>query len=199
MPISLKTTTGKILASAALIGTAAAVAGLGTYGSFTATTSASSVVNTGNVSLALGGTNNLAVPAVGLLPGDKIERLVTLSNNGDQDFSGVTFTSAATGTPNLMTTDALKGLQVTIESCPTGWVGNAAPYTCANPAVTILAARPIIGAALPLNALNSAANGKSDNLKVTIALPAAADNNFQGLKSAVNFTFDAIQRGGVTK
>ena len=35
MAISLKTTSGKILASVALVGTAAAVAGMGTYGAFT--------------------------------------------------------------------------------------------------------------------------------------------------------------------
>ena len=72
MAISLKTTSGKILASVALVGTAAAVAGMGTYGAFTSSTSASQAVTAGTVTIALGApgpANTLNVPVAGLLPG----------------------------------------------------------------------------------------------------------------------------------
>ncbi|WP_231497369.1 SipW-dependent-type signal peptide-containing protein [Arthrobacter sp. MA-N2] len=53
MGLNLKTTTGKVIASLALVGTAAGVAGLGTYGAFTSSTSASNTVASGIVNIAL--------------------------------------------------------------------------------------------------------------------------------------------------
>ena len=54
MRIGLTTTGGKILASTVLVGAAASVAGLGTFGTFTSTTAASAAVASGTVRIALG-------------------------------------------------------------------------------------------------------------------------------------------------
>lgn len=54
MGISMKTTSGKILASVAPVGTAAAVAGMGTYGGFTSSTTADQQVTAGIVTIDLG-------------------------------------------------------------------------------------------------------------------------------------------------
>src|SRR5690349_7040550 len=71
MGISMKSTSGKILASVALVGTAPAVAGMGTYGAFTSTTSASQTTTAGTTVIALGSgsANTLNVGVAGLLPG----------------------------------------------------------------------------------------------------------------------------------
>lgn len=196
----LQSTTAKVLASLALVGSAAAVAGLGTYGGFTSSTAASAAVNAGVMSIGLGGpggVNNLGVAAEGLLPGDKMERLVTLVNDGTTDLGSVTLsTTASVG--SALTTDTVKGLQLSVQSCPVAWSGAAAPYTCNGVPATVLAATPIVGVN-QLSALTSLTNGKSDHLKVTAALPSTADNSFQGLRSALNFQFDSTQRAAATK
>lgn len=196
MAISLKTTSGKILASAALLGTAAAVAGMGTFGGFTSTTSASTAVDMATTVIGLGGHNaedGLSIGATGLLPGDRAERIVTLSNLGTSDLGSVTLSSTP-AVANALSTDKTNGLNLTVESCATAWTATAtAGFSCAPGAVQILTGLPIAGSST-LGNISSLAAGKSDNLKITVALPKTADNAFQGLKNSIDFTFDATQR-----
>ncbi len=202
MAISLKTTSGKILASVALVGTAAAVAGMGTYGAFTSSTSASQAVTAGTVTIALGApgpANTLNVPVAGLLPGDKVEKLVTLANTGNSDLNNVTLTTSAGATGSLLTTDVTNGLQLTIENCSVAWTGATAPYNCAGTKTTVLASGPVIAANKALNNLTSLASTKTDNLKVTTAFPATANNDFQGATSTIAFAFTGTQRTETTK
>ncbi|WP_028280144.1 TasA family protein [Arthrobacter sp. H5] len=201
MGISLKSTSGKVLASVVLVGVAASVAGLGTYGSFTSTTSASEVVTAGTVQIALGtvGTaaNRLNVAAAGIVPGDTIQRAATLSNTGNQGFASVSLTTSPTVSSKL-NTDAILGLQLQVDACSLPWTETgtapAYTYTCTGTTSTVLAQRAVVGANLPLANLTSLATGKTDNLRVTLSLPAAADNTFQGLSSTVAFDFTATQR-----
>jgi spore coat-associated protein N len=206
MGLNLKTTTGKVVASLALVGTAAAVAGLGTYGAFTSSTSASSNVGSGTVNIALGASgtaaNRLSVAASGLVPGDSVQRAVTLSNAaGNQGLSGITLTTTATTSSRLDTVAAM-GLQLTIESCPVAWTESgtspAYTYTCTG-ATTVLASRPVIGANLPLTGLTSTAAGQTDNLRVTLSLPVTADNSMQTQNSAIDLSFTGTQRTGTAK
>jgi predicted ribosomally synthesized peptide with SipW-like signal peptide len=202
MGISLKTTTGKIIASVALVGTAAGVAGLGTYGAFTSTTSANQSVASGSVAIALaapGATNTLNVAVTDVVPGDKVERLATLSNTGTSDLNNVTLSTTATAS-SLLTTDGTNGLQLTIENCSTPWAGTAGAYTCGGNKTTVLAAGPVItGTAKTLTLPTSLTAGATDNLKVITSLPASADNTFQGLTSTVAFSFTGTQRTATTK
>ncbi len=205
--INMKSTSGKVLASVALLGVAASVAGLGTYGSFTSTTSASETVTAGSVKVELGAAgsaaNRLNVTAANIVPGDTIQRAVTLSNTGNQNFGGVTLSTTATAV-NLLTTDALNGLQVTVDTCSVPWTeAGTAPaytYTCVGgTTTTVVPTRQIIGANLPLNGLTSMTTGKADNLRVTTTLPVSADNNFQNLTNTVSFDFLATQRAGTSR
>jgi spore coat-associated protein N len=202
MGISMKTTSGKILASVALVGTAAAVAGMGTYGAFTSTTNASQAVAAGNVTIALadaGATNTLNVPVTDLLPGDKVERLATLANTGTSNLNNVTLNTAAT-VPSALTTDQTNGLQLSIENCSSPWAGTAGAYTCAGTKTTVLASGPVITTTAKTLTLPTALTaGATDNLKVITTLPATADNGFQKLTSTVGFTFTATQRTATTK
>jgi spore coat-associated protein N len=198
MGISMTSTSGKILASVALVGTAAAVAGMGTYGAFTSTTNASQEVKAGTVVVELGGTvNTLSNPIAGLLPGDSVEKFVTLKNSGESDFNAVTLTTTA-ATGSLLTSDVQNGLQFTVEACSTEWVvvSNGAD-TCAG-SRTVVATTPILG----INVLTAPASltaKQSDHLKITTSLPNTAGDAFQGLTSTVNFKFDATQRTGTVK
>ncbi|HEX9227037.1 MAG TPA: hypothetical protein VF885_10355 [Arthrobacter sp.] len=196
MTISLKTTSGKILASAALLGTAAAVAGMGTFGGFTSTTSASTAVDTATTVIGLDGHNavgGLSIGATGMLPGDRAERLVTISNLGTADLGSVTLGSAPAAA-NALGADKVNGLNLTVESCATAWTATPSTgFSCAPGAVQILTGLPIAGSST-LGNLASLTAGKSDNLKITVALPKGADNTFQGLKNSIDFTFDATQR-----
>ncbi|ACL40885.1 conserved hypothetical protein [Pseudarthrobacter chlorophenolicus A6] len=206
MGLNLKSTTGKVLASTALVAAAASVAGLGTYGAFTSTTSASETVASGTVNVALGATgtaaNRLSVAASGLVAGDTVQRAVTLSNTGNQNLSAITLTTAATPSSKL-DTDAVNGLQLTVDACSVPWTeagtSPAFTYTCSGTVTQVLAPRAVVGANMALSGLNSVTSAAADNLRVTVTLPAAADNSFQGLSSTVGFSFTGTQRTATSK
>ena len=198
-PITVRS---KVLVSAALLGTAAAAAGLGTFGSFTSATSASLSVSSGTVSIALGapGTaaNRFSVAATGLVPGDTVQRGVTLTNAaGNQALSSIVLTTSAT-TSSKLDTDPTLGLQLKIDSCSTAWTETGtAPayvYSCSGTTKSVLASRALIGTNLALSNLSALAPNNVDNLVVTMSFPAAADNTFQNQSSVVSFTFTGTQR-----
>ncbi|MEC5197800.1 spore coat-associated protein N [Arthrobacter sp. PL16] len=205
--LSMKTTSGKVLASVALLGVAASVAGLGTYGSFTSTTSASETVTAGTVDVRLGaaGTdaNRLTIAATGVVPGDTIQRAATLTNAGNQNFGGVTLSTTATGTASKLTSDPVNGLQVAVDACSLPWTETgtapAYTYTCSGSVSSVLPSRAIIGTDIVLSSLQSITTSSADYLRVTATLPTAADNSFQGLTSSVNFAFTATQRAATSR
>lgn len=202
MGLNLKTTTGKVIASLALVGTAAGVAGLGTYGAFTSSTSASNAVASGTVAIALGApgtTNRLSVAASGLVPGDTVQRVATLSNaSGNQPLAAITLTTAATAPGSKLDTDTTMGLQVAVDSCSVAWTeAGTAPaytYTCGGTTTSVLASRPVIGANVALANLTSVTAGHTDNLRVTMTLPSTADNTLQNQSSTIAFNFTGTQR-----
>ena len=89
----------KVLLSLGALGVAGALAGMGTFATFTATTSASSTLASGTVVIALGNTgastNRLTVNASGLVPGDTVQRSFDLSNTGSQDLASIALTTTA--------------------------------------------------------------------------------------------------------
>lgn len=110
----------KIAASFTVVGVASAVAGLGTFATFTSSTSASNSVSTGTVVIALGSTgastNRLNVNASDVASGDTMQRSFDLSNTGTIDLSGITLTTTASPS-TLLDTDATNGLQAVIDKC----------------------------------------------------------------------------------
>ncbi|MFE4543009.1 TasA family protein [Arthrobacter sp. NPDC056727] len=205
MGLNLNSTTGKVVVSLALVGSAAAVAGLGTYGAFTSTTSASTDVSSGTVSIALGSgaANRLSVAATGLVPGDTVQRAVTLTNAaGNQALAGIKLTTTAP-TSSKLDTDPNLGLQLTIDSCSVPWTeaGTAPAYTysCTGITNSVLASRAVIGTDLSLTNLTTVAANKTDNLRVTLTLPTGADNTFQAKSSTIDLAFTGTQRSGTDK
>ena len=95
-----RSATRKVVGSLAILGTAAAVAGLGTYGNFTdSTTPMNTTVDTGTLSINLaqpGGAVAIPVTTSGFVPGDSISRAVNLINDGNSALGSVNVASALT-------------------------------------------------------------------------------------------------------
>lgn len=211
MSSRLLTTRNKLVASVALLSTAAGAAGLGSFGSFTSTVSASTQFSSGTVTITLGaagtagvGTsaNRLSVNASGIVPGDTIQRAVNVINSGTQNFASIVLTTSAAPSSKL-DTDPTNGLQMTIQSCGTAWTENSAgagyTYSCSGGATTVLASRAIIGTTLNLPSLTALTAGQTSYLVITETFPTGADNTFQNLSSTVTYKFDATQRNGTSQ
>jgi hypothetical protein len=193
--------TVKVIGSLAVVGTAAAVAGMGTFGSFTdSTTAVDATTDTGVLDIALGVAANYAtVPAItgGLIPGDYRATPFDLRNAGTVDWSAVNFKAAATRS-SALDTDTVNGLQLTVESCSVAWVvAGPGTYSCPGE-VTDFYAGPIVMDE-PLQGAASLTAGGVDHLLATIAFPADATDALQGQRSDLAFTFTAMQRDGAAR
>ena len=195
----------KLLASTALLGAVASVAGMASYATFTDTTSVDqSSAASGTVDIALGATgtnqNRLDIGATGLAAGDTIDRQIKLSNPGTVGLGSLTLTTSAI-TSSILDTDTTNGLKLSIDSCPSAWVESGPPYTytCAAGSTQVLAPRAVIGSNISLGTLGSSTAGGTDYLRVRLQLPSTADNTFQGKTSAIRYTFDATQRSATAK
>lgn len=198
----------KILLSVAALGVTASIAGLGTFATFTSSTSASEAISSGTVSIGLGtaGTadNRLTIGATGLVPGDSLQRRVKLSNaSGNENLGSIILSTVdTTAVDTVLTTDATNGLQMKIEKCSVAWVESAsAPYTytCAGTTTSVLAERAVIGSGLSLASLSALTAGSTDDLVVTVSLPTSADNTFQSKSATIEYTFLGTQRNGASK
>src|SRR6266581_1691547 len=169
----------KLLSSLAVLGAAASIAGLGTYATFTSSTTASHSVSSGTLTVALGAVgaaNRLTVSATGIAPGDTMQRAFDLSNTGSIDFAGApTLTTTASPT-SLLDTDTTNGVQMQIDKCTVAWTESGPPYTytCSGTTTAVLASRAVIGASIALSNMSSVTAGNTDRLRVTLTLPAAS-------------------------
>ena len=200
--IASSSTARKVVGSLGVLGTAAAVAGMGTFGGFTDSTApVATTIQSGTLSIDVS-QQGYAVPVTttGFLPGDSLTRAVNLVNDGNSPLGSVTLSSSAT-VSSVLTTDALNGLQLTVKKCSVAWTqggtAQAPTYACSGtetvlgsgPAVTNLA---LSGAA----ALNA---GGTDYLTFSIALPGTADNSFQGKSASLSLVFTGTQRTGTAR
>ncbi len=196
----------KLLLSLAALGSAGAIAGLGTYATFTSSTSASQSLSSGTVTIGLGATgastNRLTVGASNIAPGDTIQRSVDLINLGSLDLASVSLTTSAT-TSSLLNTDTTNGLQMAIDRCSTAWTeaGTAPAYTysCSGTTSTVLASTPVVGSNLALANLSALTHGATDHLRVTLTLPSSAGNTLQNQSSVIQYTFTGTQRAGTNQ
>jgi spore coat-associated protein N len=194
----------KVFGSIAVLGAAASVAGLGTFASFTSSTSASQAISSGSVSIALGATgaaNRLTVAASGLVPGDTVQRAVDLTSASTDPLGSVSLQTS--GLPNnALLTDA-NGLTVKVDKCSNAWTeAGTAPaytYTCSGTNTNVLAAGAV-GTTTSLSGLAALSTGTStDHLLVTLSLPTAATNALQGLSTSITYAFNGTQRTATNK
>ncbi|MGH2880290.1 MAG: TasA family protein [Solirubrobacteraceae bacterium] len=193
----------RLVASFAAVGVAAAVAGLGSFATFTSSTSASHTVSSGTVAINLaapGTANRLTIGAANVVPGDTIQRVADLTNSsggGGDTLSAIVLSTGASPS-SLLDTETAGGLQMTIEKCSNAWTeagtSPAYTYTCSGTTSTVLASRPVIGSNLALAGLASLTPGSTDHLRVTLTLPAAAPNALQNQTSTISYNFVGTQR-----
>ena len=204
-PLVERSTTRKLVGSLAVLGTAAAVAGLGTYGNFTdSTTPMNTTVDTGTLSINLAqpaGAVAIPVTTSGFVPGDAITRAVDLINDGGSDLGSVSVTSALSSPANVLTTDTINGLQLSIKACSVAWTQGGTPtaptYACSGTERSIVSGPVASNATLAGPASLTA--GGVDNLVFTIALPTTADNTFQNKSASLSLTFTGVQRTGTAR
>lgn len=199
-PSKNSSTGKKLLASAAIIGTAAAVAGLGTFGEFVSSTNASQTVTSGSAGLAMP-YSTMDKPISGMLPGDSIERYATLNNPGTESLKGV-YLVTAVAEPNLLTTDEANGLRIKIVNCAVPWtVVTGGADVCTSKETTQVETVPLAtflaGGEQALPAMQSMTGGGEDHLKAIISLPVTADTNFAKISTTIDFTFTGVQRDGM--
>ena len=205
-PLVERSTTRKVVGSLAILGTAAAVAGLGTYGNFTdSTTPMNTTVDTGTLSINLAQpTGAVAIPVTtaGFVPGDSMSRAVDLVNDGGSALGSVNLTTSLNSAANALTTDVVNGLQLSVKACSVAWTQGGTPtaptYTCPGTERTLLS-----GSASPqstdlVNPASLAAGGV-DRLVFSISLPTSAGNNMQGLSASLGLTFTGVQRTGTAR
>ena len=197
--LSSGSTLQKLIASLAVLGAAAAIAGFGTYATFTSSTSASHTIATGTLSLTSGPTNRLGTGASAIAAGDTMQRAIDLNYAGSVSFGSVTLTTNASPS-SALDTNTTDGLQVAIDKCSVAWTESGPPftYTCSGSTSSVLASQPIIGSNLALSNLTLTA-GSTDHLRVTVTLPSTAGNTLQNLSSTIAYTFTGVQRAGTNQ
>ena len=200
--ISNSSTARKVVGSLGVIGAAAAVAGMGTFGSFTdSTTPVATTIQSGTLNIDVS-QQGYAVPVTtaGFVPGDSLTRAVNLINSGNVALGSVTLNTTV-GTPTNLTTDTTNGLQLAVRSCSVAWTQGgtalAPTYACSG-TERLLASGPAVSN-LTLNNPGSLAAGTMDYLTFAISLPATADNTFQGKSAALSLVFTGTQRTGTAR
>ena len=196
----------KLLLTLGALGVAGALAGMGTFATFTATTSASQSVSSGTVVIALGNTgastNRLTVNASGLVPGDTIQRSFDLSDTGSQDLASIALTTSASPS-SLLDTDGTNGLQMVIDRCSVAWTESgsspAFTYSCSGSTTTIVTSRAVIQSSLSMAGLSALTSGGTDHLRLTLTFPSSAGATFQGLSSTLTYSFLGTQRAGTAR
>jgi spore coat-associated protein N len=188
----------KLLLSIAVLGSAASIAGLGTFATFTSSTSTSHTIASGTLSLTTP-VSRLGTGASPIAAGDTMQRAIDLSYSGTISLGSVTLTTSATSS-SLLDTDATNGLQIAIDKCSQAWTESGPPYTytCGGSSSSVLASRALIGSAIALSNLTLTA-GSTDHLRVTVTLPSSADNTLQNKSSTIDYTFTGVQRAGTNQ
>src|SRR5438132_822400 len=194
----------KLILTIALLGATASIAGLGTFATFTSSTSPSHTIASGTVTIGLGATgastNRLNIDATATAPGDTIQRSVDLIDQGTINLASVTLTTAAT-TSSVLDTDATNGLQMVIDKCSQAWTESGPPYTytCGGSTSSVLTTRAVIQTGVTLSNLSALTAGNTDHLRVTLTFPSGAGNSFQNKSSTIEYTFTGTQRAGTDK
>ncbi len=202
-----------LIAACAVAAAGLAVTGGGVYAALNATASNTTAQNASSGVLSL----TMAANGVGfghivsnLAPGDVVNRYVNLSQGAGLDARALTL-SVADATPTKLTTDATKGLRVTVTQCSGTWtVAGAGACTGAGATTTALAT------SVPLSTLVTTPStlvagtitaGSALNLQVSLTLPdqnettvngTVPTGTIQGLSAALTWTFNESQRTATT-
>ena len=201
------------LAGAAIVISVAAIAGQSVLASLNATASNTTAqnINAGTLKLDLANNGNgFGTSIANLVPGDVVNRYVTLTNSGSLNGIGLTLKTAQTGTPSLISDgvspSTTKALKLTVTSCSVAWDPTAG--TCGG-STNVELASTVIGSLTSATALNTSTLNSSASryLQMKIELPDQNEttingtlpaNTVQGGAVNVTYTFDLAQRLATT-
>lgn len=196
--------TNKVLLTLGLVGLTVAAVGAAAVATFTSTTNASQQASSGTVAFASISTNGagqrLTVAATDIAPGDTIQRAVTLTNTGTIDMLPGAVNLTTSASPSSLLDTGANGLTMVIDKCSVAWTEAGPPYTytCGGTTTSVLASRPVIGSGVALANITTTP-GTPNYLRLTLTLPTAADNTYQGLSSTLSYLFAGTQRAGTNR
>ena len=189
----------RIVGTAGVLGVAAAIAGLGTFGAFTASsTPVGTTVDSGVLSINLtdaGDSLSMPFGDTLFLAGDSRSYRVDLVNDGNTALSALTMSATATAS-SVLDTDPTNGLQLQVKSCSSAWSVADSIYTCGGTERSFYSG-PIVVANQTLANAASLTAGQIEHLLLTASLPSTATGDaYEGASSSLSFVFSGTQRGG---
>lgn len=197
------------LAGAVIVISVAAIAGQSVLASLNATAfnTTAQRIDAGTLKLDLTNSGNGFGTAINnVVPGDVINRYVTLTNSGSLNGIGLTLKTAQTGTPSLISDgvspSTTKALKLTVTSCSVAW--NTSTGTCSGTTTEELAPAVLGSLTSPVQLSGSTLNSSAIRyLQMKIELPDQNEttingtlpgNTVQGGAVDVTYTFDLKQR-----
>jgi hypothetical protein len=183
-----RSTTAKIVASAAVVGGAATLLSGGIYAAWQTGGSHTQSLGTADVSGAFTdvGTNKFTVGVSQMLPGDYVNRYTTLANTGDVD---QTFALSLLGNGNL--TADTDGLKASVTECTVAWVDGV----CGGTETDVITEGFLTDAGTSTNFTLAASASK--HLRIYFLLPDTADQaTFQNQDDAIDVTATGTAVGG---
>jgi predicted ribosomally synthesized peptide with SipW-like signal peptide len=187
---------GAVLGALAALCVAAGLAGGGTFGLFTDPAASSPRIDAARIDISLATPGGRPVPfsGTGFYPGSSVRQDVALKNDGGSPVGGIRLTTSATSS-NLLTSDPVNGLQLTLTRCSMRWQESGTSFSCGG-TTTPLYSGPFL-TDVPLTALgNLTGNGNEAHVLIAVTLPDSADNRFQGLSASLGLAFRAQQVEG---
>ena len=204
----------RALAGAAIVVSVATIAGQSVIASLNATAfnTVAQQISAGTMKLDLANSGNgFGQNITNVVPGDVINRYVTLTNSGSINGIGLSLKTAQTGTASLISDGTggvtTQALRLTVKSCTVAWNTTTGACTGGTEA-TELAATPIGSLTSATTLASSPMNsGAIKYLQMSISLPdqnettvngALPANTVQGGSVNVTYTFDLAQRTATT-
>jgi hypothetical protein len=200
-------------AGAVIVISIAAIAGQSVIASLNATAfnTTAQNINAGTMKLDLADSGNgFGTSISNVVPGDVVNRYVTLTNSGSLNGIGLSLKTAQTGSPNLISDgtggSTTKALKLTVTSCSVAWT--IATGTCGGTTSTEVVSTVIGLLTSPVTLTNSTLNSSGVRyLQMKMELPDQNEttvngvyptNTVQGGSVNVTYTFDLAQRLATT-
>src|SRR5436190_3160203 len=155
-PLNRIGTAKKVFITLLVFGAVTSVIGMGSFASFTATTSnPGNTFSTGTLAMDTNHSGTSFVTLSGMVPGDSVTGLLNVQSTGTQDMTYVLTTTATTS--SVLDTDATDGLKLWVQRCSVAWTGSGPGATCSGTSADVVgttgAPVAIIGSALAMGNL----------------------------------------------
>lgn len=192
----------KILASVALVAGAATVAGIGTFGAYTDTTSADTSVSSASVQVLMNGSDNgVKVDAIDMRPGSKVVAPIKITRGADTSPIDDLVVDTKVTTVNALSS----ALRLSVDACSVPWTQTGSNLTCTGTTTNVAQDAPLGDSHGSTKAYQPTAGWvgqlNSNNpiyLRATLSLPTGASESSSGLKTGITWKLSATLATGTT-